>query len=235
MAECVFLSHNDAVTLSLLLMSMTKETASDQSVCSCCACSIWNARRAFVLAGAGAVGVAALAGASSAIAQVSVGKASGVRKLVSAEELEQSAAQQYRQMLEQLQKQRVLAPRDHPQLIKLHTIAKRIIPFSMQWNPRASSWRWEVNLIASKEVNAFCMPGGKIAFYTGLLNQLKLTDAEIAMIMGHEMAHALREHARARVAKSQVTGSAVAGTQRNRQCGSLFGGATAYSQIQSQR
>jgi Zn-dependent protease with chaperone function len=99
-----------------------------------------------------------------------------------------------------------LAPDDHPQLQALRGMAKKLIPFALPWNDRARQWRWEVNLIASKQINAFCMPGGKIAFYTGILNELKLTGDEAAMIMGHEMAHALREHARERIAKSKATG-----------------------------
>jgi Zn-dependent protease with chaperone function len=160
--------------------------------------STWSARRAFLLAaGAGAM--------APAIAQVDVGTSSTLRKLIPAETLERSAAQQYQQMMEQARSQRALAPDGHPQLQRLRAIAQRLIPHTKPWNERASQWRWEVNLIGSKQINAFCMPGGKIAFYTGILDQLKLTDDEAAMIMGHEMAHALREHARERLAKTQAT------------------------------
>lgn len=166
------------------------------------ATSIWPGRRGFLLA---AAGVAASAAAGGALAQVEVGPASGLRKLVPADELEGAAAQEYSKLLAQARAQGALAPAGYPQLQRLRGIATRLVPQTAQWNDRARQWKWEVNLIGSKELNAFCMPGGKIAFYTGILEQLKLTDDEAAMIMGHEMAHALREHARARIAKSQGT------------------------------
>ncbi|MCV2353444.1 M48 family metallopeptidase [Paucibacter sp. B2R-40] len=136
---------------------------------------------------------------------VEVGKTSSLTKLVPAEQVEQAGAQQYQQMMVQANQQRALAPANHPQLIRLRSIAKRIIPQAFAWNPRAKEWRWEVNLIDSPQLNAFCMPGGKIAFFYGILEKLKLTDDEVATIMGHEVAHALREHARERMAKTQAT------------------------------
>ncbi|GAA5185024.1 M48 family metallopeptidase [Niveibacterium umoris] len=136
---------------------------------------------------------------------VNVGEASRLRSLVPAEQLEDSARQQYAQMLRSANAQRALAPEGHPELLRLRRISGRIIPFAPRFNPRASQWQWEVNLIGSKQANAFCMPGGKIAFYTGLTNGLKLSDDEIAIVMGHEIAHALREHARERIAKTQLT------------------------------
>jgi Zn-dependent protease with chaperone function len=165
--------------------------------------SAWMPRRGF-LAFAGAAGATA---ATPTFAQVDVGPPSRARGLVPADEIEAAAQQQYSQMLAEARQQKALAPENHPQLQRLRAIAARLIPQSARWNDRAKSWRWEVNLIGSKQINAFCMPGGKIAFYTGLLDQLQLTDDEAAMVMGHEMAHALREHARARIAKEQGTGA----------------------------
>ncbi len=171
------------------------------SGCALCAAkaSPWNARRGFLLAAGAAV-------AGPALAQVDVGGASNMRRLVPAESLERSAVQQYGQMLAQARAQGALASDGNPQLARLRAIAQRLIPFAAPWNERARAWRWEVNLIGSKQINAFCMPGGKIAFFTGILDQLRLTDDETAMVMGHEMAHALREHARERLAKTQATG-----------------------------
>jgi predicted Zn-dependent protease len=112
-------------------------------------------------------------------------------------------------MQRQASEKRALAPDNHPQLQRLRYIAGRIIPFTPPWNPRAKQWKWEVVLIGSPQINAFCMPGGKIAFFWGILQRLQLNDDEVAMIMGHEMAHALREHARERMGKSFATRGAL--------------------------
>ena len=160
----------------------------------------WLPRRGFLLA-AGAAAVTPVLG------QVAVGNASRLRSLVPAEDLENMATQEYAKMMSQARSQGALAPDNHPQLARLRAIAQRLIPHGTQWNDRARQWRWEVNLIGSKQINAFCMPGGKIGFFTGILDQLQLSEDETAMVMGHEMAHALREHARARIAKTQGTGT----------------------------
>ena len=136
---------------------------------------------------------------------VDVGRNSAFAKLIQPDEIEASATKQYNEMLRSAAEQKALAPANHAQLIRLRRIAERIIPFTNEWNPRAKQWKWEINLLGSKQINAFCMPGGKIAFYTGILDQLKLTDDEVAQVMGHEIAHALREHARARMGKGAAT------------------------------
>lgn len=153
-----------------------------------------------------ALAVACFAQGALAREGVDVGGNSAFTKLVPAEQVERQAQQQYAQMLQQAAAQKALGSADHAQVKRLRSIARRIIPFALEWNPRARNWQWEVNLIGSSQINAFCMPGGKIAFYSGILKTLQLTDDEVAMVMGHEIAHALREHARERMGKNAATG-----------------------------
>ena len=163
-------------------------------------------RTLIVLAGMCVAG-AALAGAPAGEGGdgIQVGKPSALRQLVPAASMERQAGMEYADLKRQAASQRALAPDDHPQVQRLRAIAARMTPLAPRYNPRAAQWRWEINLIDAKQVNAFCMPGGKIAFFSGLLQGLKLTDDEAAIVMGHEIAHALREHARERLAKSELT------------------------------
>ena len=163
----------------------------------------WRAARR-VAAAVGALALCALAYAQPREG-VQVGQPSVFANMIPAARLERDAALQYQQTLAQAEQNRALGHADHPQVLRLRAIAQRIIPFAQAWNPRAERWNWEVNLIGSQQINAYCMPGGKIVFYTGLLNGLRLNDDEVAMVMGHEIAHALREHARERMAKSAAT------------------------------
>jgi len=160
----------------------------------------------------GLAGLVMLASATAPVAAqradeggVTVRRPSFVRHLVSAERLEKAAEQQFLTLKGQADTRRVLLPRDDAQSQRVARIAKDLLPQADKWNPRAKDWKWDVVVIKSKTINAFCMPGGKIAFFTGILETLQLTDDETAIIMGHEMAHALREHARARSAKMTLT------------------------------
>jgi len=136
---------------------------------------------------------------------VKVRRVSVMRNLVSAAKLEQAAVQQYDQLRSQATSRSALLPSDDAVAKRVQGIAEQLLPFAEKWNSRAKDWKWEVIVIKTPAINAMCMPGGKIAVFTGLLDALKLTDDELAVVLGHEMAHALREHARARTAKVTLT------------------------------
>ena len=152
---------------------------------------------------------------------VATPKKSSVLGLSSADKIERQAAQQFAQLKQEARSQRALAPDDYPQLQRIRAIGNKLIPYAVQFgdryvdskNPinRSKQWQWEVTLIASKQINAFCMPGGKIAFYTGIIDTLQMTDDEIAMVMGHEISHAILEHGRERAAKGTVAQAATIG------------------------
>jgi len=133
---------------------------------------------------------------------IPVTKLSRLRVFADEQEMDQQSKLQYSQLLNEAKQKEALVPESDPQVKRLRAIAARIVPNAQRWNPSAANWQWEVNLLNSDQVNAFCMPGGRIAFFTGILTKLNLTDDEVAMVMGHEIAHALREHARKRAVQS---------------------------------
>jgi hypothetical protein len=150
--------------------------------------------------------LAALAFGHPALAEgVDVGKPSSVRNLVPAGALENQAAQEYEQLKRQASARRALGPDDHPQVKRLRAIATRMIPFVERFNPRARQWRWEVNSSARSRSMPFACRAARSPSIPASSTRSSLTDDEVAMVMGHEIAHALREHARERMAKSQIT------------------------------
>lgn len=127
---------------------------------------------------------------------------------LSSGEVDKAAVQAYQQTLNTATKKGALN-RDAGQVARVRAIAQRLIPATAAFRPDAPRWAWEVNVVTSADVNAWCMPGGKIAVYTGLIEKLKVTDDELAAVMGHEIAHALREHGRERASQQMVQGTVV--------------------------
>src|SRR3989337_2016228 len=168
------------------------------------------------------IAAAALAGCQTV--QTTQPGAVGVERqqsmLVASKEVNQSAAKAYDQVLAAADK-KGRVNQDPVLLERIRQVSQRLIPQTGVFRADAPGWDWEVNLISSKELNACCMPGGKIAFYTGLIEKLKLTADEIAAVMGHEIAHALREHGRERASQAMAQGIALSIT------GAVAGGAAA--------
>ena len=132
--------------------------------------------------------------------------------LLSSAQVDKSAVQAYQQEMKKAAGKNALN-RDAAQVTRVKAVAQRLIPSTAAFRPDAPKWAWEVNVITSGDVNAWCMPGGKMAVYTGLIEKLKVTDDELAAVMGHEIAHALREHGRERMSQAyaQSLGLSVVG------------------------
>ena len=115
--------------------------------------------------------------------------------MLSEQDVNQMSEQAYAETLQQARKEKVLNT-NSVTVQQLRKIGDDLVANVGVFRPDATNWDWKINLIESKQLNAYCMPGGKIMFYTGIIEELNLNDDEIAAIMGHEMAHALREHGR---------------------------------------
>ena len=121
--------------------------------------------------------------------------------MISAGQIDRMSAVSYEQQAKAAQKKNILIT-SGPQYDRLKTIANRLIPQTAVFRDDTRGWNWGLQLIDSPIVNATCAPGGRITFYTGIINKLNLTDDEIAAIMGHEIAHAVREHGREQVSQA---------------------------------
>ena len=153
------------------------------------------------------IGTALLLG--GCVASSTKGGALGVDRkqlmLVSSTQMDQGATQAYATTLSEAQKGQKLNP-NPAQTARVRAIGKRIIAKVGVFRPDALKWDWQINVIDDKQLNAWCMPGGKIAVYSGMIEILKLSDDELAAVMGHEIAHALREHSRERASSQQLQG-----------------------------
>jgi predicted Zn-dependent protease len=158
------------------------------------------------------LGVAVAVGGCETVQTTRGGEVGVDRKqsmMVSAAEVDTAAKQQYAQILQEAQKKGALN-HDPATTERVRKIGQRLIPQTAVFRDDAPRWQWEINVLTSQEVNAWCMPGGKIAVYTGLIEKLKITDNELAAVMGHEISHALREHARERMTRQAMSGVGLA-------------------------
>ncbi|GAA5784434.1 hypothetical protein GCM10007860_01440 [Chitiniphilus shinanonensis] len=141
---------------------------------------------------------------------VGVSRKQTMSSLLSEQQVEEMSAQSYQEALAKARAKGTLNT-DARMVSRVRVIADRIIPQTAVYRADAARWQWEVNVEKSEQLNAYCMAGGKIMFYSGIIDKLKLTDDEIAQIMGHEIAHALREHARERMSQAYTKQLALQG------------------------
>lgn len=152
--------------------------------------------------------LATLWGCETTTAGGAVGADRSQLLLVSSEQLDAMAAESYATLKSDATSEGVL--NKNPALLqRVRTISSRLEAQTRVFRKDAPGWNWEVNLITSDELNAFCLPGGKIMVYSGLVTHLDLTDAELANVLGHEIAHALREHAREQMSQAMVAEGAI--------------------------
>ena len=117
---------------------------------------------------------------------------------ISAQQIDAAANKSYDEMVAEARAKNRL--NQDPALdSRVREVSRRLIAQVGNFRRDASNWNWEINVFQSDEVNAFCMAGGKIGVFSGLVTKLNLTDDELAAVLGHEIAHALREHVREQV------------------------------------
>jgi hypothetical protein len=136
--------------------------------------------------------------------QLRFGSYAVFRNLIPSPVLESQAADEFDEIVYGAQHADRLYPATDPRVIRVKSIVDKLIPYSLKWNERAKNWKWVIAIIRSPDIRMYCLPGGKIVIYSGILDRVHLNDNELAMLLGHEIAHALREHARERLGQQQA-------------------------------
>jgi len=158
----------------------------------------------------GVVGLATVVAVGCATIDTTSGGAIGVQRkqwmsnMVPAAEVNAAAAQQYSQIIDQARRQNKLDTQGS-QTRRVQNIMQRLVQQVGVFRPDAQGWPWEIHVIDDAQINAWCMPNGKMAVYSGLIQKLQLTDDELAAVIGHEIAHALREHSREQLSQQMAT------------------------------
>lgn len=119
--------------------------------------------------------------------------------------MNEEAAKAYSQTIRSAQSQGIVETHS-PTARRVHNVFRRMVPHAEAANQTGVPFAWEINVIRTDELNAFAMPGGKMVVNTGIIEQLQLSDDEIAAIVGHEMTHALLEHSKAEYGQKILTG-----------------------------
>ncbi|WP_246290919.1 M48 family metallopeptidase [Paraburkholderia fynbosensis] len=127
------------------------------------------------------------------------------RNLIPSPMLEAQAAEEFSQIAYGAEHANRLYGEADAHVTRVRSIVDRMIPYSLKWNERAKNWKWDVEVVRSPDIRMYCLPGGKIVVYGGLLDRGRLNDNELGMLIGHEIAHALREHARERLGQLQAS------------------------------
>ena len=127
------------------------------------------------------------------------------RNLIPSPMLEAQAAEEFEQIAYGAEHANRLYGDTDAHVTRVRSIVDTMIPYSLKWNERAKNWKWDVTVVRSNDIRMYCLPGGKIVVYGGLLDRVRPNDNELGMLIGHEIAHALREHARERLGQLQVS------------------------------
>ncbi len=160
--------------------------------------------RGWLRLGSVLLAIAVLQGCASTTNSGAIGLQRSQLMLISSDAINAQAAKGFQQLTADARSKKKLNT-DAALTQRVRRIGYDLIAHVDVFRPDARNWAWEINVFDSDDINAFCAPGGKIGVYTGIIQKLRLSDDELAAVMGHEIAHALREHSREQASQKTIS------------------------------